>query len=520
MTQVGNRDIEATREYHDRTAHSHASVRQSGHSLDWDIKPFLYKVYPDLPVTPLPREFPPPARDTLEALSAFEGKDGALTLEALASLLFFTGGLTKKKTYPGGGEMHFRAAPSTGALYQTEVYVVGGEIPPLTAGVYHFSPGDFCLRQLRQGDFRSELAAAADQEEIRNSAATLVLTAIYWRNTWKYQARAYRHLFWDSGTMLANLLAAAAALGLPARLVTFFVDEWVNRLLGLDPEKEVSLELVPLGTGGAAPTAPNPGAEPISPRTIPLSPQEVDYPLVRQMHAASSLTEPEGIRNIRLAVPLTSRQYPDGLLPLPKLLSASGRPLGETIIRRGSTRQFSGEPISAQAFSTVLFHATRGIPADFLLAPGRRLVDLYLIVNAVEGISPGAYCYWPEAHGLELLREGDFRSQAGYLCLEQALGSDASVTIFFLAALGPILERFGNRGYRLANLEAGIVGGKCYLGAYALGFGASGCTFYDGDVVKFFSPHAQGKDALFVTILGRSIRGAPGVEVPLQLAKK
>jgi len=506
------------REYHDRTAHSYASIRRSGHSLDWEIKPFLYKVFPDLPVTPLPREFPPPAKDTLGALSTFEGKGGALTLEILASLLFFAAGLTKKKAYPGGEEMHFRAAPSTGALYQTEVYVVTGEIPGLEPGVYHFSPGDFCLRQLRVGDFRAALAAAALDEGMRASAAMLVLTAIYWRNTWKYQARAYRHLFWDSGTMLANLLATAAAFEIPARLVAFFVDDRVNQLLGLDPDKEVSLELIPLGAGRAAPAAPT-AVGPITPRTIPLSSSEVEYPLVRQIHAASSLVEPAEVLSIRPNTPPKTRPHPDGLLPLPPPLSASGRSLAEAIIRRGSTRQYSGEPISAHALSTVLFHATRGIPADFLLAPGRRLVDLYLIVNAVEGVSSGSYCYWPEAHGLELLREGDFRSQAGYLCLEQALGSDASAVIFFLADLGSILERFGNRGYRLANLEAGLIGGRCYLAAYSQGFGASGLTFYDGDVAKFFSPHAQGKDVLFVTTLGRSVRGAPGIVVPLQIAK-
>lgn len=508
MRPGGNRDVEVAREYHDRTAHSYASLRQSGHYLDWEIKPFLFKVYPDLPLTPLPREFPPPAKDTLEALSAFEGKDGALTLETLASLLFFTAGLTKKKTYPGGEEIHFRAAPSTGALYQTEVYVVAGDLPGLAAGVYHFSPGDFCLRQLRQGDFRSELAAAALNDGISACGATLVLTAIYWRNTWKYQARAYRHLFWDSGTMLANLLAAAAAFGIPARLVTFFPDERVNRLLGLDPDREVSLELVPLGRG-AAPSVGEVTVEPINPRVVPLSSREVDYPLVRQMHTASSLTEPEEIQHIRPTTPPKTSRIPPELIALPQPFPTSGRPLGETIIRRGSTRQYSGEPISAETFSTLLFHATRGIPADFLLAPGRRFVDLYLIVNAVEGVSSGAYCYWPDAHGLELLKEGDFRREAGYLCLEQTLGSGASVVIFFLADLGPILERFGNRGYRLANLEAGIIGGKCYLAAYAQGFGASGLTFYDGDVVKFFSPPAEGKDALFVTTLGRSVRGAP-----------
>lgn len=520
MTAVGNRDIAAAREYHDLTAHSSTSVRQSGHYLDWDTKPFLYKVYPDLPVTPLPREFPQPARDTLPAVGTFEGKGETLTLETLASLLFFTAGLTKKKTYPGGGDMHFRAAPSTGALYQTEVYVVAGDLPGLSAGVYHFSPGDFCLRRLREGDFRGDLGALAVDEGIPTGAATLVLTAIYWRNTWKYQARAYRHLFWDSGTMLANLLASAAAMGIPARLVTVFVDDRVNRLLGLDPAREVGLELVPLGAGTAPPPAREASVEPISPRTIPLSSSEVDYPLVRQMHAASSLADPEEVRSTRPLHPTEPRAFPQHLLPLPEPLSYSGRPLGETIIRRGSTRQFSGQPISARALSTALFHSTRGVPGDFLLALGRRLVDLYLIVNAVEGVAPGAYCYWPEAHGLELLRAGDFRSQAGYLCLEQALGSDASVVIFFLAALGPILERFGNRGYRFANLEAGLIGGRCYLGAYAQGFGASGLTFYDGEVVRFFSPHAEGKDALFVTVLGRSVRGAPGIEVPLQIGKK
>ena len=518
MNHAGNRGVEAAREYHDRTTHSNASVRQSGHYLDWDTKPFLYKVYPDLPVTPLPREFPQPVQDTLEAVNAFRGAGGTLTLEILTSLLFFTAGLTRKKTYPGGGEMHFRAAPSTGALYQTEVYLVAADLPGLSAGVYHFSPGDFCLRRLRDGDFRSELSAAALDDGIAASAATVVLTGIYWRNTWKYQARAYRHLFWDSGTMVANLLAAAGAMGIPARLITLFLDARVSGLLALDSDKEVSLELVPLGSA-AAPAVSAP-VEPISPRCLPLSSSEVDYPLVREIHAAASLVEPDEVKAVRASATGVPRSVPTTLLALPEPLPVAGRPLGETIIRRGSTRQFSGQPISARALSTALFHATRGIPADFLPGPGHRLVDLYLIVNAVDGIASGAYCYWPEAHGLEQLQAGDFRGQAGYLCLDQALGSDASAVIFFLAELGPILERFGNRGYRLANLEAGVIGGKCYLAAYGQGFGASGLTFYDGDVVRFFSPHARGKDALFVTVLGRSVRGAPGIEVPLQIAKK
>jgi hypothetical protein len=80
--------------------------------------------------------------------------------------------------------------------------------------------------------------------------------------------------------------------------------------------------------------------------------------------------------------------------------------------------------------------------------------------------------------------------------------------IFFLARLPDVLATAGDRGYRLVNLEAGIAGGRAYLAAYAHGFGASGLTFYDSDVVDFFSPHATGKDAIFVTALGRGTTSA------------
>jgi SagB-type dehydrogenase family enzyme len=133
-------------------------------------------------------------------------------------------------------------------------------------------------------------------------------------------------------------------------------------------------------------------------------------------------------------------------------------------------------------------------------------VDLFLIVNAVEGIVPGAYAYRPDQHALELVRAGAFRNESSYLTLEQALGGDAAATIYFLAPLDALLERWGNRGYRLANLEAGLAGGRAYLAAYAQGFGASGLTFYDRLVVEFFEPASAGMDAVFVVALGQSVR--------------
>ncbi|MFQ5693679.1 MAG: nitroreductase family protein, partial [Nitrospinota bacterium] len=94
----------------------------------------------------------------------------------------------------------------------------------------------------------------------------------------------------------------------------------------------------------------------------------------------------------------------------------------------------------------------------------------------------------------------------GFLGLGQELPADASVNVYFLADLDPVLRRFGNRGYRAAQLEAGILGGRFYLAAYAQGFGASGLTFFDDDVTAFFSPHAEGKSVMFLVALGRPLR--------------
>src|SRR5437762_13118659 len=150
------------RRYHDLTVHSPDSVRASGHTLDWDNKPFPYKVYTDISGLHLPREIDVLATPALAAIAG-EGPApaAALTLAALTSLLYYMAGVTKRKTYPGGGEVLFRAAASTGALYQTEVYVVAGTVEGLPPGVHHFCPGDFTLRRLRGEHARAALAQPA-----------------------------------------------------------------------------------------------------------------------------------------------------------------------------------------------------------------------------------------------------------------------------------------------------------------------------------------------------------------------
>jgi len=506
---MDNRTVDETKRYHEVTKHSYRSVRESDHFLDWDNRPSLYKVYPDLAPIPLPRDFLAPAADALEAVGTLEcHEEKDLGLRELAEILFYSAGLTKKKTFPGGEEHHFRAAACAGALYPIEIYLVATEIAGLEAGIYHFNPAEFALRRLRSGDYRPELAGAAgDNQAIAAAPVTLVLSAIFWRSAWKYQARCYRYCFWDSGTLLANLLGVAAAEKIAGSVEMAFVDSKVNRLLGLDGVKEASLCLVPLGrTLAWAEHAKSRELPPLDYKVAPFSDHEVEYPALQRMHAASSLAADEEVRPWRVSLNRSEPEPRSQTLPLAAPPERS-RPLGEVILKRGSTRRFAREAAGYGELCAILNCSTRGIPADFLEGSDTSLVDLYLIVNAVEGLEPGSYYFSPGRKSLERLKAGAFRHESGYLCLEQALASDASAVVFFLADLQRVLGRFGNRGYRAAQLEAGITGGKLYLSAYSLGLGASGLTFYDDDVVEFFSPHAQGKDAIFVVALGKSAKG-------------
>lgn len=503
-----NSDPTATWTYHQDTKHSPHSIRSSRHYLDWDNQPLAFKIYSSLDPVPLPQDFPPVALPALTAIATVGetlGGECLPTLPTLATLLYLSAGITKRRTYPRG-EIYFRAAACTGALYHIDLYLVCGELPELPAGVYHFGPHDFSLRCVRKGDFRRVLAAATgDAQSVIHAPVTVLCTSTYWRNAWKYQARAYRHCFWDAGTLIANFLAVAAGLYFPTQVVGGFVDATVNQLLDLDTDREVALAILPVGWAEGLATTPSPPIAPLALPTVPLSPREVEYPAMRAMHAASSLTTEADVVTWRGAPRLTPEATPPGqLFPLMPL-DDSGLPtlsLDSVIRHRGSSRAFARQPITVAQLSTIVQSSTRGITADFLQPVGTTLTDLYLIVNAVEGIPAGTYVFHRHLHALELLRAGDFRREAGHLGLGQDLPADASIDIFCLANLPPILERFGNRGYRAAQLEAAIIGGKCYLAAYAQRLGASGLTFFDDDVTTFFSPSATGKSVMFLTAIG------------------
>jgi SagB-type dehydrogenase family enzyme len=437
-----NWDTAAARRYHEGTKHTYESVRRGARPLDWANRPHPFKDY--LGLEP-------------ESLS---GDD-------LGWLLRWGAGVVRTRSY-GPDTYHFRTYSSAGALYPVEVYVADRR------GLWHFHPLELALRPLRNTDVRSLLAGAE---------TVLVLTGILWRTAWKYDARGYRHLFWDAGTMLANLLELAGAAGIEARVVTGFVDADVNHVVGVDGRREAALALLALGSGPDLPQGAR--LPPLELAAAPLSRHEGSYPEAHALHEASSLATAEEVRRYR------QPHLEAGRLGLPR------EELVRVLRRRGSVREFALEPVMAGELSAILAGAEASVPADMPAA-----CELYLVASAVEGLAPGAYRFEPPDR-FELLRAGRFRAEAGYLALEQPLGARAAATCFFLADLEEVLERHGNRGYRAAQLEAGIRTGRIYLGAVARGLGVTASTFYDDEVTAFFAPGTP-KTPLLCAAIGRA----------------
>jgi SagB-type dehydrogenase family enzyme len=487
---------------HERTKHSWQRIRAESHVLDWANHPFPFKIYPDLEPLALPRELPDSSVPAIQVLSGHvSGPASTLDLAGLARLLFFSAGVTRI--------LHgvlFRAAPSAGALYPTELYAVCGPLADLPAGVYHFEPAEFALRRLRDGDFRAHLAAAAEPA-IAGLPLCLVLTGIPWRTTWKYRERGYRHLFWDAGAIVANLLAVAAAAGWDARVLLGFVDQEVSALLGIGAPEEYPLALVTVEAPAVAQATGLPRLEPIGPRTRPLSRSPRSYPLGAAAQRAGELPSAGALR--------TWRRKANRLHAQPATRSLAAGETGQAhaatdtieavILRRGSTRRFVRHPIPRGVLGWAMAAATRPVPGDFV-PPHATLLEHFVSVHAVEDLPPGAY-RWREGE-FQLVRGGAERGRTRSLCLGQDLGGDAAATSFHCAQLEPILEALGARGYRAAQLEGGIAAERLQLAAFALGVGATGLTFLDDEVSAFFGTRAA--PMLTVAVGVPAYRARPG----------
>lgn len=426
---------------------------------DLDRLPWFFKQYAQpLPRVPLPRELPTTAQPAVVVLAGTAVvAPGELDLPELSRLLHLSAGVVRTMERPYG-TYPFRAAGSAGGRFPLELYVAvpeGGSVP---AGVHWYDPSDHAL--VRVGPPPLE------------GAPTLVVTGVPWRTGWRYRERGYRHVYWDAGTMLAQLLAVAGSAGLTARLFSRFPDASVADLVGADRVHELPVAVVALGAG--TPTLSSAG--PAAVGRVDADP--VEFPLVTAAQRAGEQT--------------TLGQAWDQGPPVPAALHGTD-PVEAVVLARGSQRRMD---------------PTRGLPGDLLrtsLDVALRGVTLahFVAVHDVDGLRPGIY-RWPD---LEVpVRAGELRDELYRVCLEQGLARDAA----FVVISATDVDSLDDPGYREAQLAAGLVEGRLHLMAYSLGASASGMTFLDSEIPPLLG---EPLDALLFTCVGvpeyAAVRGGP-----------
>ncbi len=496
--------------YHSRTRHSRRGVL-SGAMLDLSSRPETFKAYPGKPTILLPRQqlevAMPTGRSIQARRTAPHGiRPDAITLAQLATVLHFTNGVTRTVRRPGG-DLLLRAAPSAGALYPTDTYVLAARVEGLVPGLYHYGVKEHLLHQIRSGTgLAREMAALVEHpSQVKDAPAVLLFSSVFRRTTWKYRARAWRYCLLDAGHLMVQAALTASALGLISRPMAAFDDQRVNALISLDETREGVLAILPVGkpTGGAD-SSPRLRFK-SAPRKLQLSGVPDLVSLAQGMTSlsldgqASSVEVISGSGQGPVAAPGT-------LISLGRT-SMSGAALGPTIQRRRSIRRFSHRPLTRGQLSSMVLHAFGRSGAPPLPDPGirgGRRLSLYLSIHGVKGISQGVYAYHADSHSISLVRsESGLRGAFTAASLHQDLVGGAAVLFILTLDPGRLGVPDGDRGYRHAALEAGMVGGQVYLQATALGLGCTGIgAFFDDEIMRLIGANRKRDQVLYLLAVG------------------
>ncbi len=497
-------EVDRVRAYHQLTKHRPGRPAPAPGGLDWKNQPDPFRRFAGTRLFDLPA----PVEGTREGpvLAALDRPGGltaqALTPASLSTFLELSLGLTAWKQ-AGSNRWALRANPSSGNLHPSEGYLL---LPPMeglgdTPGLYHYAPRRHALEQ------RAAIVGGASPQ-VSDGGFLLGLSAIPWRESWKYGERARRYCLLDAGHALGAMAYAAATLGWSAGLIGEISDTELARLLGLEEtgqwtqgEEEEAEFLVRIAlrqndNSGWAVEIGRLGGRPNR-----LSAAHVDWP---EMAAA------------RLALSKPRTRPPSSRPPLPPTEAApwtggAGR-LGaaDIIRRRRSATGMNGRiHLSRPAFLRMMRRCLadpQAVPWNaFPFAPR---IALALFVHQVRGVPPGLYLLMRDgarlaalrhathdkfewhamADGLPLYRlaPGDFRNQAGGLACGQEIARDGVFSVAMIADFAATLESEGAWAYRRLHWEAGLVGQILYLEAEAAGLGATGIgAFFDDETHAF-----------------------------------
>jgi SagB-type dehydrogenase family enzyme len=503
--------ISIAQHYHERTKYDPKTIRAKTKPLEWNEQPLPFKKY-KIGVSFDLKPF------LTEAEEKFANDPVGTWWKRLSQLLFYAYGLTGM--VPTLGEPHYlRSAPSAGGLYPAEIYIISRGTPLLPAGLYNYQVRTHSLVHFWENEVWTKLQTACFWHPILdNTQMALIITSVFFRSAWRYQDRAYRRIFLDTGHVLGNVELASALNDYRPHLIGSFVDEAVDQLLYLDPEQEGAIAVVPL-----ADLLEIRQNLPLAKTIIP-SPTLSDYPhipddqLLAYFHRATQIQpNPETKVNWRPS-PADHQRADKYNFPFCTKVATMAAPIGwgkqlveleNTILRRRSTRAYTGDVLTLQELNQLLdftYQPHHYVPQGLDGTPDYfdlNLVETFIVVSSVTGLEEGCYYYAPKAQELRQIRFKNFRPELHFLCLGQDLGRDAAVVLFHTADLKEAVANYGDRVYRYLHMDAGHLGQRLNLAAIRLGLGVSGIGGFFDDQVNEVLGIPTDEAVLYITTLGR-----------------
>jgi len=497
--------------YHKQTSYNRYNM--SPHNLDWGNVPALYKNYPQLPCVALqPAKTSPDI--SLKQVFEINGSDDrqtAVNFENLSMILALAYGITARRRH-GAQTYCYRSAPSAGALYPCEVYVAADSMAGLPAGLYNYHVKKSSLVRLRPGAWVQQIDDALTAPVGECPAVSFVIAGIFFRSAWKYRDRAFRYLLLDAGHLIENLVLALSALGYSYSVHYDFDDRSMERILGIDNEREVCLGCIHLydrkeqqQRSSTVPRNEGPDATGTLAAASRVSAAEVAYRPIGDICDSGRTIRPVEIQDRGAGDVFensTREWFPVRCAGLP----AEGQDYVESVLQRRSRRNFVPCPIQT-AHMMQLMEAlcmTRDAAKDEGELYARCMTTGFAAVN-IEGFDPGVYQLDKEKGEYGLIPGKSFSGHlVAKVCLGQEWLKNGAVHFVFMANLSDIDRYHGARGYRYAMLNAGRAGQRIYLTATAQGNGACGIgALYDDEAREMLGLNSDSA-LLYLVAVGRT----------------
>ncbi|TRU24091.1 MAG: SagB/ThcOx family dehydrogenase [Microcystis aeruginosa Ma_QC_B_20070730_S2] len=489
--------------YHERTKYDPQTIASKSKGLDWSQQPHPFKEYKigqTFDLKPyLSRQTVPQKGDFWRRISRILGCSYGLTAK-IATM---------------GSPLYLRSAPSAGGLYPAEVYLISRGTEFLPAGLYSYQGQSHSLLLFWESDVWTNLQSACFWNPVlENTDIALVTSAIFYRSAWRYEDRAYRRIFLDTGHLLGNIELSASINDYRAHLIGGFNDSQMNELLYLDSEKESVMTVIPLADLLNIRQNLPPSTTALPSTTTTLYPKIAEGELLNSLHQATIIATDE-----KIEANITPSNWEDKYnFPFCLKVSVTSRPvnwgedlidLESTMLKRRSTRAYSGASLSLDELRALLHFTYQ--PQDYAdqnLDPNPDYFDLdlletFIAVSAVTGLEEGCYYYAPKAQELRQIRFKNFRQELHYLCLGQDLGRDAAAVVFHTADLSKAVAKYGDRVYRYLHADAGHLGQRLNLAAIHLGLGVSGIGGFFDDQVNEVLGIPSDEAVIYITTLGR-----------------